>query len=169
MKKLLFLLPVFCLFLAGCAATNKLTYEPIKIAPPPKSQPYVLPSDPCKGTAPPEAIFLKQQPDGTFQKVSPEQADVIGYVEKEHNKIVLRLSYYKELVPQLEKLVNIHIEIENRQIDLIINQDLLKELYRQLYIEVHNQGITDKQWGTLEKGGLWLIILGQLGVILGTI
>lgn len=162
MKKL-FLIFVALIILSGCA-TNPIKFEPKKFEPPQKIEPYKIPEDPFK--EPPIAIFLKKLPDGNYKIVSQDQAELTAYTAKEHNKIVLRITYYKELVPKLENFVNIHIQMYNKSIDLMVDQNLAKELYRELYVEMYNKNKSDNRWNVVEKGGLWAVIIGQLILLL---
>jgi len=160
MKKLLMLVCV--LFLSACATTGQLKYEKQPFTSPPKSEEYKLPPDPFASLEPPKPIFLAKQKDGTWKEVPKDQGEVIAYFPKEHDKIVLRLQYYKELTPELVKLVNIQIKRGNVLIDLVVDQQVAKELYRELYIETYNLAKSDKMWNGVEKAGLWAVIIGQL-------
>ncbi|OGM09305.1 hypothetical protein A2Z67_05180 [Candidatus Woesebacteria bacterium RBG_13_36_22] len=172
MKKIimLILLLVFCV---GCA---HMTYEPPKVTMErslQKQKHYELPSDPFAGTEPPKAIFLAKADGvnlpGNFYKVVPkEEGELICYTAKEHDKIVLRISYYKEVVPALVRLVNIQIDLNNAHVQLVIDEELAKELYKQFWMDTENKRLSDKRWDTLEKGGLWAIILGQLVALIAT-
>jgi len=159
MKKLLILLCIFVM-VVSCAPLMK--YEPPKIERPPKIEPYVLPPDPFATLDPPKPIFLARLDSGLFKEVPKEEATIIAYVTKEHDKIVIRLQYFKELVPALVKLVNVNIDIANGYITLQVDQQLAKEVYKQLYIDMANKNIVDERWNNLEKGGYWVIILAQL-------
>ena len=106
---------------------------------------------------------------GNFYKVVPkEEGELICYTAKEHDKIVLRISYYKEVVPALVRLVNIQIDLNNAHVQLVIDEELAKELYKQFWMDTENKRLSDKRWDTLEKGGLWAIILGQLVALIAT-
>ena len=148
-----------CLFMAGCAAPLK--YEPPKPLDIPKIPEYKLPTDPFQGTAPPVKIFLKKQ-GGTWVECPKEEGQIIAYTPKEHDKIVLRIQYYNQLVPQLERLVNVNIQIANQTITLVIDQQLAKEVYKELWIDVQNARNHDKNMFGLEKGGLYAIIIGLI-------
>jgi len=151
---------VCLLLLAGCASVPQLKYEKQPFTPPPKSEEYKLPS--IDFGDPPKAIFLAKQSDGNWKEVTKEQGELIAYTSKEHDKIVVRIQYYKEMTPKLVDLVNIHIKRDNLLIDLVVDQQTAKELYRELLVDVQNQAKSDKGWNTAEKGGLWAIIIGQL-------
>jgi hypothetical protein len=154
----------FCLVL-GCA--HQVEYKPPVITPTPPIPRYTLPPDPFATVDPPKPIFLAQQSDGTFKEVPKGESTVIGYTAREHDKIVLRLQYYKELVPQLERMVNVYIEINNVRIQLQMDEQLAKEVYRKLWIDTTNQANSDKMWAGVQDAGQWAIIIGQLAVILG--
>lgn len=165
MKKT-FVLFFCCFFLFfGCAPLMK--YEPPKIEASKKIEPYKLPEDPFSKVDPPKAIFLAKAdtinlPGSFWKEVSKEQAELVCYTAREHNKIVLRLQYYKELVPQLENLINIYIQINNVRIELQVDERLAKEVYKQMWIDAVNKGIIDKRWANFEKAGHWALILGLL-------
>lgn len=153
-------LVVCLLLLAGCASAPQLKYEKQTFTPPPKSEEYKLPT--IDFGDPPKPIFLAKQSDGNWKEVAKEQGELIAYTSKEHDKIVVRIQYYKEMTPKLVDLVNIHIKRDNLLIDLVVDQQTAKEIYRELLVDVQNQAKSDKNWNTAEKGGLWAIIIGQL-------
>ena len=147
-----------------------MTYTPPKITMDralEKQKDYELPTDPFANIEPPKAIFLAKA-DGVnlsgqyYKEVPKDQSDFICYATKEHDKIVLRLSYYKEVVPALVRLVNIQIDLNNAHVQLVVDEELAKELYKQFWIDTENKRINDKRWESLEKGGMWAIIIGQL-------
>jgi hypothetical protein len=153
------------LSLVSCAPM--MTYTPPKIETPEKMEHYQMPPDPFEGMTAPQPIFLAKAtginlPGTYWREVPKEQAELTCYTAKEHDKIVLKLSYYKEIVPALVRLVNIHIDLNNAHIQLIVDENLAKELYKQFWIDTENKRIADSRWSSLEKGGLWAIILGQL-------
>lgn len=164
MKKCLVFACLVLALLVGCAHQMEYKAPEIKAAEPfPK---YVLPPDPFAKVDPPKPIFLAQQADGTFKEVPKNEATILGYTAKEHDKIVLRLQYYKELVPQLEHLVNVYIEINNVRIQLQVDEQLAKEVYKKLWIDTANQAANDKMWTGIQDAGQWAIIIGQLIAIL---
>jgi len=161
MKKIIVLL-ILALFVVSCAPALK--YEPPKISMDralQKQKYYELPTDPFANTTPPKAIYLAKE--GNYWKEVPkEQGELICYTEMEHDKIVLRISYYKEVVPALVRLVNIQIDLNNAHVQLVIDEELAKELYKQFWIDTENKRLNDSRWNSLEKGGMWAIIIGQL-------
>lgn len=151
---------VLCLLLlVGCAAPLK--YEPPKPLDIPKIPAYQLPPDPFKDVPPPVQIFLKKE-GGKWIECSKAEGQIIAYTPKEHDKIVLRIQYYNQLVPQLENLVNVHIKIANSEIDLIIDQQLAKEVYKEMWIDTTNAKNRDATLFGLEKYGLYGIIIGLI-------
>jgi hypothetical protein len=163
MKKI-FILLIFIFFMVSCAPLMK--YEPPKITMDKalqKQKHYELPTDPFANVEPPKAIFLaRAEGQQLWKEVSKEQAELICYTAREHDKIVLRISYYKEIVPALVRLVNIQIDLNNAHVQLVVSEELAKELYKQFWIDTENKRIADKRWDSLEKGGMWAIIIGQL-------
>jgi len=161
MKKI-FAALILAFFVASCAPVMK--YEPPKISMDkalPKQKHYELPTDPFANVEPPKSIFLSKE--GQFwREVPKEQGELICYTAREHDKIVLRISYYKEVVPVLVKLVNIQIDLNNAHIQLVIDEELAKELYKQFWIDTENKRIADNRWNSLEKGGMWAVIIGQI-------
>ena len=162
MKKILVLL-ILVFFISSCAPMMK--YEPPKISMDralQKQKYYELPTDPFANVLPPKAIFLAKTESGLWKEVPKEQGELICYTEREHDKIVLRISYYKEVVPALVRLVNIQIDLNNAHVQLVIDEELAKELYKQFWIDTENKRLNDSRWNSLEKGGMWAIIIGQL-------
>jgi len=163
MKKILILLILGVFLIASCAPMMK--YEPPKISMDralQKQKHYELPTDPFANVEPPKAIFLAKADGQYWKEVPKEQAELICYTAREHDKIVLRISYYKEVVPALVRLVNIQVDLNNAHVQLVIDEELAKELYKQFWIDTENKRISDKRWEGLEKGGMWAIIIGQL-------
>jgi hypothetical protein len=161
MKKI-FILLIAVLFIASCAPM--MTYTPPKVTMDRALQPqkhYELPTDPFANIEPPKAIFLAKV-DGVWKEVPQDKAELTCYTGREHDKIVLRLAYYKEIVPAMVRLVNIQIDLNNAHVQLVIDEDLAKELYKQFWVDAENKRISDKNWNTLEKGGMWAVILGQI-------
>ena len=164
MKKVVCL--VLCLvFLVACAPA--LEYKAPDIKPVPPIPKYILPPDPFATVDPPKPIFLAQQKDGMFKEVAKAEATIIGYTAKEHDKIVLRLQYYKELVPQLERMVNVYIEINNVRIQLQVDEQLAKEVYRKMWIDTTNEAARQKMLSGIQDTGQWAVIIAQLAIILG--
>lgn len=170
MKKIFILLIFMLFFVTSCAPLLK--YEPPKISMDKalqKQKHYELPIDPFANVEPPKAIFLAKVEGQQFWKeVSKEQAELICYTAREHDKIVLRISYYKEVVPALVRLLNIQIDLNNAHVQLVIDEELAKELYKQFWMDTENKRIADKRWDSLEKGGMWAIIIGQLIALIAT-
>lgn len=174
MKRMLVLL-IFVFFIVSCAPLMK--YEPPKISMDralQKQKYYELPADPFVNVEPPKAIFLARAdgitglPGKYWKEVPKEQGELICYTAREHDKIVLRISYYKEVVPALVRLVNIQVDLNNAHVQLVIDEELAKELYKQFWIDTENKRISDKRWDSLEKGGMWAIIIGQLLALIAT-
>ena len=159
MKKLLGILVILS-FLVSC--TPLMQYTPPKLDPPKKIERYKLPVDPFKDLEPPKPIFLAKTEDGNWKEVPKEQGIIIAYFPKEHDKIVLRLQYYKEILPQMEQLVNVYIELNNIRVEIQMDEKLAKEVYKQLWIDAQNGRITDQRWDTANKAGMWAIIIGLL-------
>jgi hypothetical protein len=144
-------------------------YEPLKFNPPAKAEAYKLPPDPFANIPAPVPIYLKKDATGKYITCKAEEADIVAFTGKDLNTITIRITYFKNLMPQLENLVNLHIQRENGLIDLIIDQNILKEFYREMNVEWQNKAHKDKILGDIEKAGLWLVIIGQLGLLLGTL
>lgn len=161
MRKLL-LLFVGLLFLAGCAGTQ-LKYEPHSFTPIPKVEAYNLPEDPFK--EPPVPVYLKKDTSGKYITCQKEEADLVAYTGKELSKIVLRLEYLKTVNADLVRLVNVRIQRENILIDIVTDQNTAKEIYRELIVDLQNQN----SGKSIEKAGLWVIIIGQLIAICGLV
>jgi len=159
MRKLLVLL-VALFILAGCA-TTQLKYEKQDFITPPKVEVYKLPLDPF--TEPPVPIFLNKDTAGKYILCQKEEAELVAYTSKELGKITLRIAYLKEVNSNLERLVNIYIQRENVMIDIITDQQTAKEIYRGLIVDLQNQN----KGQSVEKVGMWAIMIGQLAVILG--
>lgn len=159
MRKLILILTIL-VFCFGC--TPLMKYEPPKFDPPKKIDRYKLPPDPFRELDPPKPLFLAETEDGKWKEVPKEKATVIAYFPKEHDKIVLRLQYYKEILPQMEQLVNVYIELNNVRVEIQMDEKLAKEVYKQLWIDAQNGRITDQRWDTVNKAGMWAIIIGLL-------
>ncbi len=154
---------ILALFVVSCAPALK--YEPPKMTMDralQKQKYYELPPDPFANVEPPKAIFLAKTDGGLWKEVPKEQGELVCYTAREHDKIVLRLSYYKEVVPALVRLVNIQIDLNNAHVQLVIDEELAKELYKQFWIDTENKRINDNRWNSLEKGGMWAVIIAQL-------
>jgi len=168
MKKLLMLLLLVTFILIGCA-TEPIKYEKQSFTPPPKQEEYKLPADPFANVPAPVFIYLKKDTDGRYIVSSKEEVEVYAFTPTELQKITLRISYLKEVNTQLVDLVNIQIRRGNVLIDLFVDQQIAKELYREINVDLQNQMKHDKAWNTVEKGGLWAIIIGliiELGIAL---
>jgi hypothetical protein len=142
-----------------------MKYTPPKPLELPRIPAYQLPPDPFKDVPAPIQIFLKKSATGypyNYEVCPKEEAEIIAYTPKEHDKIVLRIQYYKEIVPQLENLVNVHIRIANSEIDLIIDQQLAKEVYKEMWIDTTNAKNKQSSQFGLEKYGLYGVIIGLI-------
>jgi len=160
-----FLLLLLMLVIVGGCATMK--YEPPKLDPVRKIEAYRLPEDPFVASGPPIAIFLKKdETEKKWVECSKEEAIIIAYIPREHDKIVLRIQYLKDINSFLVRLVNIHIDLVNIRAELERDQLLRGEVYKEMWIAAVNQGIKTKTWNDLEKGGLAAIIIVQIIAIL---
>jgi hypothetical protein len=159
MKKIAILLAI--LFLAtGCA--TQIPYTKQVFTPPPKADSYKLPADPFTGVPAPTMIYLKKDATGKYVVCPKEEVELYAFTSTELGKITIRLNYYKDERPQLENLVNLHIQRENLLIDLIVDQNVLKELLREMNVDLQNKINSDKMWWSVEKGGYIAVILGML-------
>ena len=156
--KRFYLLLIVLFVLVSCATTQK-TYTPQVFTPPTKSPEYKLPEDPFANIPAPVSIFLKKDSSGKYVLCSKEEAEIVGFTGKELNKIVLRLDYYKTQLPQVAQLVNLHIQREDLLINLIVDQNILKELFREMYIEAYNKGESQQFWNKVQQGGYWAMII----------
>lgn len=152
------------ILLVGCATTPQVIYTPQSFTPPAKVEEYKLPADPS-GPAP-TPIFLKKGTDGKYTPCKREEADLTAFTSNDLDKITARIVYLKDINGQLVELVNIQIRRGNVLTELIVDQQMAKEIYRQLNVDLQNQVAHDKNWNSVEKGGLWAIIIGQLIAII---
>jgi hypothetical protein len=168
MKRYLLLFVLLLLVVSGCATVQE-KYEPRPFTPPVKVPEYKLPVDPFANTSPPEMIFLRKDTSGKFVVCPKEEAELSAFTAKELQKITIRLQYYKTITSQLEDLVNIHIRRENVLIEVIIDQNILKELNREMVVDLRNKMSSDQFWNKLEKGGYVAVIIGlliEMGVLI---
>jgi len=164
MKRLLLLLLIVTVIIGGCAT---MKYEAPKLDPVKKIEAYKLPEDPFANVEPPIPIFLKKDETGKkWIECSKEEAIIVAYIPREHDKIILRIQYLKDINTSLVRLVNVHIDIVNVRAELERDQLLAKEVYKQMWIDAVNQGIVTKTWNDVEKGGLTAIIIVQIIAIL---
>ena len=165
MKKFIMLLLVF-LVLVGCA--EQMKYTPPVIPKPEKIPAYVPPEDPTVKLEPPKPLFLKRDPNDPLKWVEckKEEAILIAYFPQEHDKIVLRLQYLKSMNDSLVKLVNVYIDINNIRIELQMDHQLAKEVYKQMWIDSENRLSSQKLLGNVEKAGLAAVIVAQLIAII---
>jgi len=168
MKKFSVLLTALVVFvlLTGCA--SQLKYTPPTINAPEKLPAYVPPDDPTAKLEPPKPFFLKRDPKDPQKWVMCDKSEgiVLAYFPVEHDKIVLRIQYLKEMNKLLVDLVNVNIQISNVKSELIVNQQMAKEVYKEMYVDIYNQYYNEKMQGNVEKAGLLLVILGQLAALL---
>jgi hypothetical protein len=165
MKKFVLVL-LAVILLSGCVSQMK--YTPPVIPKPEKIPAYVPPDDPTAKLEPPKPVFLKRDPKDPNKWVPCDKAEgiLIAYYPVEHDKIVLRLQYLKEMNTSLVKLVNVYIDINNIRVELQLDQQLAKEVYKQMWIDSENRLANDKLMNDLEKGGLAAVIVGQLMAIM---
>ena len=161
MRKLIALVPILLFLLIGCAG-NQIKYEPRPFTPPAKVPDYKLPLDPFANTPAPVGIFLKKDPSGKFVLCPKEEATIVGYTSKELDRITLRLQYLKTQNTQLVELINIHVMRQNVLIDIVIDKNLVTEIYRQLFVDMQNKMSSEQFWNKVEKSGQWLVIIGLL-------
>jgi hypothetical protein len=166
MKRFIVVIAMLTVFLFGCA--SQLKYTPPTISKPEVLPAYVPPDDPTAKLEPPKPFFLKRDPSDPQKWVVCEKPEgiVLAYFPVEHDKIVLRLQYLKEMNKLLVDLVNVHIQISNVKSELITDHMLAKEVYKEMYVDVYNQYQNERLQGNVEKAGLLLVILGQLAVLL---
>jgi hypothetical protein len=165
MKKFILVLLALVL-LSGCAAQMK--YTPPVIPKPEKLPAYLPPPDPTAQLEPLKPIFLKRDPVDSNKWVVCDKAEsiLIAYFPQEHDKIVLRVQYLKDINVALVKLVNVYIEINNIRVELQLDHQLAKEVYKQLWVDTENKLANTKLLGNVEKGGLAAIIVAQLIAII---
>jgi len=166
MKKFMLLLVAVVILSAGCA--TQLKYTPPTIPKPEVLPAYIPPDDPTAKLEPPKPFFLKRDPGDPQKWVVCEKPEgiVLAYFPVEHDKIVLRLQYLKEMNKLLVDLVNVHIQISNVKSELITDHMLSKEVYKEMYVDIYNQYQNERLQGNVEKAGLLLVILGQLAALL---
>lgn len=164
--KYVVLLLALVVLLAGCASVTPIKYEPQAFKPPSKTEEYKLPPDPFASVSPPVFIFLKKGLDGNYVVCSKEESEFAALAPKELDKITLRISYLKDINGKLMELVNVQILRGNVLIDLISDQQVAKEIYRQIMVDFQNQANHDKNWSNVEKAGYLAIIIGQLVALL---
>jgi|GEM_PF-4675363 len=163
MKKILLIcIGLSLIFISGCAT---MKYEAPKLDPVKHLEPYKLPADPF--TEPPIPIFLKRDDTGkNWVECKKEEAILVAYIPREHDKIVLRIQYLKDINSKLVDLVNVNIEMINMRAELERDQLLAKEVYKQMWIDAENRNVINKTWNDIEKGGLAAVIIAQLVAIL---
>jgi hypothetical protein len=163
MRKLFFVL-LAIIFVSGCAT---MKYEAPKLDPVKKIEPYKLPESPFANVDPPTPVFLKKDEVGNkWVGCSKEEATLIAYVSKEHDKIVLRIQYSNDIIELLVRLVNVHISIANSRAELERDQLLAKEVYKQMWVDEVNRGAITKTYNDVEKGMLTAVIITQIIAIL---
>ena len=155
-------LAMILFWITGCAGT-KLVYTPQPFTPPAKSPEYKLPPDPTAGIpAPTPTTYFKRDATGKWVECPKEQAELSAFTSKELNKITIKLEWVKTILPQLEGNINLHIQHENNLIDIIVDKNTAKEIYRELYVEMYNKALSDKNLFNVEKGGYIAVIIGLL-------
>jgi hypothetical protein len=159
MKKYLVLL-VILFALTACAQTIKYKRQPF--TPPKKAEAYKLPASPLSEMSAFDLVFIKKDPIGRYVTCPKAEAELTAFTAKDLNKVTLTIQYYKEMAPQLESLVNLHIQRENLLIDFIVDQNFLKELLREWNVDIQNKAASDKTWWNVEKGGYWGVIIGLI-------
>ena len=160
MKKWIVLLVLF-LFVTGCAGTQ-IKYEAQPFTPPPKSEAYKIPADPFTGIPLPEPTYLKKDSSGKYIVCKKEEAEVAAFTTKDIHNLTIRIVYYRDLNVALENQINLHIQRENLLINFVIDVNILKELYRQMNVDLQNKVSSDKMMFNLEKGGYIAVIIGML-------
>jgi hypothetical protein len=159
MKKWIALL-LSLFLLVGCAETIKYEREkPLDI---PKLPSYTLPENPLKDVPPPAPFFIRKVSPGLWKECTKEESEATGYFPKELSKITLLLQYYASLLPQTENMVNVTVMVANKQIDLVMDEQIAKEFYREMWIDCQNARNKDKSLFGLEKYGLYGVIIGLI-------
>ena len=161
MKKLLCILLVI-MFMSGCAT---MKYEAPKLDPVRKLDYYKLPDSPFAGN-PPVPIFMKRDENGKIVECPKQEATIVAYISTEHDKIVLKLQYDNEIIAHLVRLVNVHIDMVNVRAELERDQQLSKEVYKQMWIDEVNRSGVNKTYSDVEKGLLVVIIVAQIIAIM---
>jgi PBP1b-binding outer membrane lipoprotein LpoB len=153
---------IFVAFLlVGCAGTQ-VKYEPQTFTPPNKVPLYVPPADPFDKSPAPVAIYLKKDTTGKYVVCPREEADIEAFTSKELDKITLRIHSLKVTNAQLVELINIHVMRENVLIDIIVDKNIAKELYRQLFVDMQNKMSQEDFMHKLQQGGYWAVIVALL-------
>lgn len=155
-----FALLIVLLGVVACSSTIK--YERQAFTPPPKVESYKLPASPLSEMSAFDLVFIKKDSAGRYVTCPKAEAELTAFTAKDLNKVTLTIQYYKEMTPQLENLVNLHIQRENLLIDFIIDQNFLKELLREFNVDLQNKAASDKTWWNVEKGGYWGVIIGLI-------
>lgn len=72
----------------------------------------------------------------------PDDAQIIGYLVKEHNKIVAKIEQGKmmtEIADLLVQRVQVEVELYNSMLELVKLQDVTVQRYRTLWINAENR------------------------------
>lgn len=74
----------------------------------------------------------------------PEDAEVVGYLVEEHNKIVAKIEQGKmmaEISELLVQRVQVEVELYNAMLDVVKLQDITIQRYRTLWVNAENRVI----------------------------
>jgi len=115
----------------------------------------------------PIPIFLTR--DG--QLIDAKNAEIIGYLIKEHNKItakILQGNEYRKIIDLLVKKINVQIEIINSTREFVELEQVQKEAYRKLWIDSQNMVITlehQRKWDDIiHKATTILMAIGMIAI-----
>jgi len=97
----------------------------------------------------------------------PEDAQIIGYLVKEHNKIVAKVEQGKmmtDIADLLVQRVQVEVELYNSMIELVKLQDVTIQRYRTLWINAENR-VLQLQYELKQQRVESKVTLGVVGTI----
>lgn len=97
----------------------------------------------------------------------PEDAEVIGYLVEEHNKIVAKIEQGKmmsEIAELLVERVQVEVELYNAMLDVVKLQDITIQRYRTLWINAENR-VLQMEYKLEKQRVEHKITLGVIGAI----
>ena len=97
----------------------------------------------------------------------PEDAQIIGYLVKEHNKIVAKIEQGKmmtEIADLVVQRVQVEVELYNSMLELVKLQDVTIQRYRTLWITAENR-VLQLEYQLKEQRIEHKVTLGVIGTI----
>jgi hypothetical protein len=122
----------------------------------------------------PVPIYLIRKGDTSgfdWEGELPEDAQVIGYLVKEHNKIVAKVQQGKmmtEIAELLVQRIQIEVELYNSMIELVKLQDVTIQRYRTLWINAENR-VVQVEYKLKQQRVEHKVTLGVIGTIAAVI